>query len=96
MANFDHLTTKISKFWPWSWSKIFDHLTMTPGQISLSLENYTNSTTNSTIVGVIITGAAVCGGGVHSCLFKDWELILTNQISTATNQFVLFMSRFLK
>ena len=50
----------------------------------------------NTIVGVIITGAAVCGGGVHSCLFKDWELISTNQISIATNQFVLFMSRFLK
>ena len=50
----------------------------------------------STIVGVIITGAAVCGGGVHSCIFKDWEFILTNQNSTATNQFVLFMSRFLK
>ena len=32
MANFDHLTTAILKFWPWSWSKIFDHLTMTPGR----------------------------------------------------------------
>ena len=32
MANFDHLTTDISKFWPWSWSKMFDHLTMTPGR----------------------------------------------------------------
>ena len=32
MANFDHLTTDILKFWPWSWSKIFDHLTMTPGR----------------------------------------------------------------
>ena len=28
--NFDHLTIVISKFWPWSWSKIFDHMTMTP------------------------------------------------------------------
>ena len=32
MAIFDHLTTAILKFWPWSWSKIFDHLTMTPGR----------------------------------------------------------------
>ena len=32
MTNFDHLTTVILKFWPWSWSKIFDHLTMTPGR----------------------------------------------------------------
>ena len=32
MTNFDHLTTEILKFWPWSWSKIFDHLTMTPGR----------------------------------------------------------------
>ena len=32
MADFDHLTTDILKFWPWSWSKIFDHLTMTPGR----------------------------------------------------------------
>ena len=32
MTNFDHLTTAILKFWPWSWSKIFDHLTMTPGR----------------------------------------------------------------
>ena len=31
LANFDHLTTVILKFWLWSWSKIFDHLTMTPG-----------------------------------------------------------------
>ena len=29
--NFDHLTMVILKFWPWSWSKIFDHMTMTPG-----------------------------------------------------------------
>ena len=29
--NFDNLTTLILKFWPWSWSKIFDHMTMTPG-----------------------------------------------------------------
>ena len=28
--NFDHLTMIILKFWPWSWSKIFDHMTMTP------------------------------------------------------------------
>ena len=28
--NFDHLTIVISKFWHWSWSKIFDHMTMTP------------------------------------------------------------------
>ena len=28
--NFDHLTIVISKFWPRSWSKIFDHMTMTP------------------------------------------------------------------
>ena len=29
MTNFDHLTTAILKFWPWSWSKFanFDHLT---------------------------------------------------------------------
>ena len=32
MTNFDHLTTVILKFWQWSWSKIFDHLTMTPGR----------------------------------------------------------------
>ena len=32
MAIFDHLTTATLKFWPWSWSKIFDHLTMTPGR----------------------------------------------------------------
>ena len=32
MANFDHMTTAILKFWPWSWSKIFDHLTITPGR----------------------------------------------------------------
>ena len=32
MAIFDHLTTAILKFWPWSWSNIFDHLTMTPGR----------------------------------------------------------------
>ena len=30
--NFDHLTIVISKFWPWSWSKIFDHMTMTPAR----------------------------------------------------------------
>ena len=29
--NFDHLTMVMLKFWPWSWSKIFDHMTMTPG-----------------------------------------------------------------
>ena len=28
--NFDHLTMVILKFWPWSLSKFFDHLTMTP------------------------------------------------------------------
>ena len=33
LTNFDHLTTAILKFWPWSWSRIFDHLTMTPGSI---------------------------------------------------------------
>ena len=29
LTNFDHLTTVIFEFWPWSWSKmaIFDHLT---------------------------------------------------------------------
>ena len=32
LTNFDHLTTVILKFWPWSWSKIFDHLTVTPGR----------------------------------------------------------------
>ena len=30
--NFDHLTMVMLKFWPWSWSKIFDHMTMTPGR----------------------------------------------------------------
>ena len=30
--NFDHLTMVLLKFWPWSWSKIFDHMTMTPGR----------------------------------------------------------------
>ena len=30
--NFDHLTIVISKFWQWSWSKIFDHMTMTPAR----------------------------------------------------------------
>ena len=30
--NFDHLTMVMFKFWPWSWSKIFDHMTMTPGR----------------------------------------------------------------
>ena len=30
--NFDHLTIVFSKFWPWSWSKIFDHMTMTPAR----------------------------------------------------------------
>ena len=30
--NFDHLIMFILKFWPWSWSKIFDHMTMTPGR----------------------------------------------------------------
>ena len=34
LTNFDHLTTAILKFWPWSWSRIFDHLTMTPGRRS--------------------------------------------------------------
>ena len=29
--NFDHLTMAIFKFRPWPWSKIFDHMTMTPG-----------------------------------------------------------------
>ena len=29
--NVDHLTMVILKFRPWSWSKIFDHMTMTPG-----------------------------------------------------------------
>ena len=29
--NFDHLTMVFLKFWPWSWSKFFDHMTMTPG-----------------------------------------------------------------
>ena len=28
--NFDHLTMVILKFCPWSWSNIFDHMTMTP------------------------------------------------------------------
>ena len=32
--NFDHLTIFISKFWPWSWSIIFDHMTMTPARRS--------------------------------------------------------------
>ena len=32
MANFDHLTTEILKFWLWKWSEDFDHLTMTPGR----------------------------------------------------------------
>ena len=27
--NFDHLTMVILKFWPWPWSKKFDHITMT-------------------------------------------------------------------
>ena len=29
LSKFDHLTTEIPQFWPWSWSKIaiFDHLT---------------------------------------------------------------------
>ena len=30
--NFDHLTIVILNFWPWSRSKIFDHMTMTPGR----------------------------------------------------------------
>ena len=30
--NFDHLTMVMLKFWPWSCSKIFDHMTMTPGR----------------------------------------------------------------
>ena len=30
--NFDHMTIVISKFWPWSWSKFFDHMTMTPAR----------------------------------------------------------------
>ena len=30
--NFDHLTMVMPRFWPWSWSKIFDHMTMTPGR----------------------------------------------------------------
>ena len=30
--NFDYLTMVIFKFWLWSWSKIFDHMTMTPGR----------------------------------------------------------------
>ena len=30
--NFDHLTMVMLKFWPWSWSIIFDHMTMTPGR----------------------------------------------------------------
>ena len=29
--NFGHLTMVILKFWPWSRSKIFDHMTMAPG-----------------------------------------------------------------
>ena len=32
--NFDYLTMVLLKFWPWSWSKIVDHLTMTPGRRS--------------------------------------------------------------
>ena len=27
--NFDHLTMFFLKFWPWSWSKFFDNMTMT-------------------------------------------------------------------
>ena len=30
--NFDHLNMVILKFRPWSWSKIFDYITMTPGR----------------------------------------------------------------
>ena len=30
--NFDQLTMVIKKFWPQSWSKIFDHMTMEPGR----------------------------------------------------------------
>ena len=30
--NFDHLTMVFLKFWLWSWSKFFDHMTMTPGR----------------------------------------------------------------
>ena len=32
--NFDHLTMVLLKFWPWLWSKIFNHMTMTPGRRS--------------------------------------------------------------
>ena len=30
--NFDHLTMVFLKFLLWSWSKFFDHMTMTPGR----------------------------------------------------------------
>ena len=36
--NLDHLTMVILKFWPWSWSKNLDHMTMTPGRMSNSQE----------------------------------------------------------
>ena len=32
LANFDHLATVLLEIWPWSRSKIFDHLIMTPGR----------------------------------------------------------------
>ena len=32
--NFDHLTKVIWKILPWSWSKVFDHMTMIPGRRS--------------------------------------------------------------
>ena len=32
--NFDHLTMVFLKFWPWLWSKFFDHMTKTPGRRS--------------------------------------------------------------
>ena len=31
--NFDHLIMVILKFSPWSWSKILNHVTMTPGRV---------------------------------------------------------------
>ena len=38
--NFDHLTMVTLKFWPWSWSKIFDHMTMTPGRRPNGLKSW--------------------------------------------------------
>ena len=44
VQNSDHLTSIILEFWPWSWSKIIDRMTMTCGRmVKLSWSPYSPS-----------------------------------------------------